>query len=1562
MSTIVKDQAEESANYIKILNSIDSDRSILLFPVRLETHRRRSKTIHCSRDGSQTARNVSTNELLVRIFPDEVELDYYDDRLTEQQISDGKHFWLQWFIASGNQKREYEAWQVLCSKYSIDLASWISRLTRPVNLDEYLLKRPYPLIDSVEAACSSIYVHLGKTLLDENSKMTEKGYFEDEEVIDKNLQVIHEDLSNLEDGFRNVDFIVDYLYDEINEVIIYLKKRIEFFKGFYTRHSDKYISATLPPMTLWDADYMQLRSMYERVKTIHKSFDGRRKPLDEMINMYLEEKKNEIFFPKVAVKSDKEPSQPKCSILPDRFVFLGEADTGHLDGWKIVRYGKKIDKRIAFSLIHENKISIDNDANLTNDGQTSWMIDYDKAEQAGMAITVPLDPAVERFRYIYVLGIRGYTGNEGKILSQLFNSHNYLSSGLSFIKSGTPTNLVDGVTDTNEMTDDEKMKARYEIEVREIFKCKNPENDASVLSKMLGIDYNDCLGRITGFSNTQISEESKAIKSLWNEYVAKNLKGVDENFDKLIDFIGNFMANYVKAAGPMPAFRLGDNPYGILPVTDYERVLTSIKAGDSDSVFLKILYDNIVSLGDKWHVLRDSKVIEAGNLSGTDADEKFLKMSGQNARGVKYKTRAMIESPLLQDRDVSDSNVLGFLDNGNYFRSTLLSDCTKDYDFSDMVKVIKEEQPALSDERAKDLAGEFIDLLSYRLDAWYTGMVCSLRNSSTKKTPAIGAFGWIFNLRLTQRSIRKDSSKIAKEMGLPEGVPIFEEKSEKAGHYIMAPSVQHAMTAAVLRSAYLNTKSGDKDSHMCINLSSSRARQALRLLEDVKSGLSTGVVLGADLERGLHDAYKHSGKEMDKYIYPLRKLFPQSIDIESETKRGQNYAMEVINGESLLNTFIEKWDSQCRVSEYLSKSQDQIPWIVELKKDSSLNDKNDLKTLFCLIERMQDSYDALNDLLLSEGVFRLVCGDKESFVAISSFMTQGKGNVPKPAILDTPWDHVAVSERVALALPRPNAKPLSAMAIAEPAINDYVLSQLGSMRNIVFYIEKSGAISTCSLADIDIDPIEYLYISGNDVIFRNLLETKWRILNKDFVSEINILTGAPTQLERDEVLLPEKEGTFTVYEDSLRMEALRKMISRSRRMKASDFAPGRESDTDLEEDIDFSDLEARLSSVKDFLKGISIETDYLLSEISSETELSDDYLSKLYSICIKAVESGIFQASVKFDTSLSLGRYSKIDDRIEYDKAIERQKQFVAKIASIKESVQSKLIDSEKIALTDSDSYCEAIKALIGNYFKVVPSFNPSSLLDAAKLANLSKPRKTLESFRNVTSSNINEWLEEIAEVRTGVRCLKELLSFQSMAGYTDPQKSIYQIKASGESGAEWLGRQVSSESQLDDADTMVIVDCNNLSRFSSDGNISGLILDSWMEYIPYEKNTAGMAINIDQPDAEAPQALLLVTYPEFGIKGSKQHWDFKYLQNVLDSTRFMVMNRAVDPDSIYDDGTLSKLLPLLSNAGVSGNFSIISPSSENNRTIKEKLLLADEQGIFNLMPGGFILEQFLLK
>ena len=116
----------------------------------------------------------------------------------------------------------------------------------------------------------------------------------------------------------------------------------------------------------------------------------------------------------------------------------------------------------------------------------------------------------------------------------------------------------------------------------------------------------------------------------------------------------------------------------------------------------------------------------------------------------------------------------------------------------------------------------------------------------------------------------------------------------------MAPSIQHALTAAVLRSAYTNTMSHNGDSHLCINLSSARARQALRMLENVKNGMSTGIILGSDLERYLHEAQSRYGVEMDAYIYPLRKFFPQSIDIEALDREIRPFAaLHVIRLENI---------------------------------------------------------------------------------------------------------------------------------------------------------------------------------------------------------------------------------------------------------------------------------------------------------------------------------------------------------------------------------------------------------------------------------------------------------------------------------------------------------------------------------------------------------------------------------------------------------------------------------------------------------------------------------------
>src|SRR5690554_8237509 len=104
---------------------------------------------------------------------------------------------------------------------------------------------------------------------------------------------------------------------------------------------------------------------------------------------------------------------------------------------------------------------------------------------------------------------------------------------------------------------------------------------------------------------------------------------------------------------------------------------------------------------------------------------------------------------------------------------------------------------------------------------------------------------------------------------------------------------------------------------MSINLSSMRVRQALNIINGVRNGLPIGAILGADLERNLHEAYKLQKVEMNRFIYPLRKLFPLKIDINSKQNESEaTYLMTTINGETLLNSFWQDYEK------YLENSSD----------------------------------------------------------------------------------------------------------------------------------------------------------------------------------------------------------------------------------------------------------------------------------------------------------------------------------------------------------------------------------------------------------------------------------------------------------------------------------------------------------------------------------------------------------------------------------------------------------------------------------------------------------------
>ena len=91
--------------------------------------------------------------------------------------------------------------------------------------------------------------------------------------------------------------------------------------------------------------------------------------------------------------------------------------------------------------------------------------------------------------------------------------------------------------------------------------------------------------------------------------------------------------------------------------------------------------------------------------------------------------------------------------------------------------------------------------------------------------------------------------------------------------------------------------------------------------------------------------------------------------------------------------------------------------------------------------------------------------------------------------------------------------------------------------------------------------------------------------------------------------------------------------------------------------------------------------------------------------------------------------------------------------------------------------------------------------------------------------------------------------------------------------------------------------------------DVAGLMIDYWVERIPYRNQTAAVAFGYDQPDAEPPQAILLGMSPLQG----RHYWSEKKMLRMIRSAMYQVKSRAVEPEHVYAHPWTSGLFPLVS-------------------------------------------------
>ncbi len=114
---------------------LPSDLPLALLPVRLETR------FFAQPDGTQ--------QLRIRVFPDQIHVDSHEPELSADELDWGRHFWELTWRAAGDEARRRLAWQQLADHFDPQRAAWIARALRPVNIQA---KPAAPLADDAPLA------------------------------------------------------------------------------------------------------------------------------------------------------------------------------------------------------------------------------------------------------------------------------------------------------------------------------------------------------------------------------------------------------------------------------------------------------------------------------------------------------------------------------------------------------------------------------------------------------------------------------------------------------------------------------------------------------------------------------------------------------------------------------------------------------------------------------------------------------------------------------------------------------------------------------------------------------------------------------------------------------------------------------------------------------------------------------------------------------------------------------------------------------------------------------------------------------------------------------------------------------------------------------------------------------------------------------------------------------------------------------------------------------------------------------------------------------------------
>lgn len=834
---------------------------------------------------------------------------------------------------------------------------------------------------------------------------------------------------------------------------------------------------------------------------------------------------------------------------------------------------------------------------------------------------------------------------------------------------------------------------------------------------------------------------------------------------------------------------------------------------------------------------------------------------------------------------------------------------------------------------------DHFDLGSYRLDAWETGLYYRRLLQKRREKPKglyLGAYGWVEGLKPAGFEEAHPDPALKTQSNQK----VF--KSHANAGFVQTPSLNHATAAGVLMSGYINHASKDNANVFAVNLSSERMRRAMHVYEGVRNNQRLEALLGYQFERALHDITSaNPADNLNQYILELREKYP--LDNASIPQQG-NEAQETISPFSVIDGLKIIQAKASDIKEIIGNAQ---------RSNLVLKEK----------DRLEDTLDALNDLMVSEVAFHATQGKTDRTSAFLNTFNFAE-MPPEVEVLDTPrstqlsiHNKVMVHFDSAAGNPENWAAQDSPRKRAEPGINHWLGTVLGNPQHIVCEVSQvspDNIIShteKISLNNLQITPIDLVYLGGEDVE-TTLREWQYFVLRQ--YRELQVVPSKnKIKVEFEPAGLGSNEQGFINIIPLVR--ELRKFLTISRAGSAQDFMPVINRDKEGPERIegwDVVDLKSRVQQALIELKSLNRT---LRQKAPNSTQpknknnpasigdLIGHFLEeanpKLYLKKISFTDSAIdTMENFTFASSLFGVKvtFPELTDRKNSEDIMTLTTAVIGAASSIESKITRAEAALDKVDSTESiekkvEILREASSSVLGDDFNIVPRFkyqNKEVIKTALAEANQGELLKYVREKESMSDDLIMEsWLDGISRVRENMNRLERIRLISEARGASEINFMPSQIPPNEKNtwlALEFPDKDPDTGEPIKLAEETICLSIHGEHARKTEQEQCVLIIDEWTEFIPNKKEITGVTYNYNQPNATAPNALLLAIEPT----GSKK-WNWDVVTGILNNTLQRVKSRAVEPAQLMKDPAMENLIPMtvapfdLYDAGISLDFGI---------------------------------------